>query len=181
MFVGERVRLRPMEPGDREGVLRLEQDVEALRVRRPWVVVPGYEGEVDAFMERLATNGIDRWHFAILDVEDDGFVGRVVLRGVRWHERHAEMGIAIVRERWGQGIGREATELLLEWAFDDLGLNKVKLDVVARNERAVAMYERLGFEVDARLRNHLIADDEFDDLLLMSLRAQEWRAARAAS
>lgn len=51
------------------------------------------------------------------------------------------------KDVWGRGYGTEATALVAQQAFEDLGLDAVRLEVFRHNERAVAAYERVGFEV----------------------------------
>ena len=65
--------------------------------------------------------------------------------GSQYKLRHrAEFGIGIARKFWGQGIGRALTEACIECARS-AGYTQLELSVVAENERAVALYERLGF------------------------------------
>jgi RimJ/RimL family protein N-acetyltransferase len=47
---------------------------------------------------------------------------------------------------WDKGLGTEATRLVVEEAFEVLGLDEVRLEVFAHNPRAISVYERIGFE-----------------------------------
>jgi RimJ/RimL family protein N-acetyltransferase len=51
------------------------------------------------------------------------------------------------KDAWGRGFGTEATRLVIEEAFEGLGLHEVRLEVFGHNERAIATYKRVGFEV----------------------------------
>jgi hypothetical protein len=51
------------------------------------------------------------------------------------------------KDAWGKGYGTEATRLVMEEAFESLGLDEVRLEVFGHNVRAIATYERVGFEV----------------------------------
>ena len=51
------------------------------------------------------------------------------------------------KDTWGRGYGTEATRLVMEEAFDAHGLNEVRLEVFGHNQRAVAAYRRVGFEM----------------------------------
>ena len=48
---------------------------------------------------------------------------------------------------WGQGYGTEATRLVAEEAFDNMGLSEIRLEVFNHNVRAIAAYTKVGFEV----------------------------------
>jgi RimJ/RimL family protein N-acetyltransferase len=72
------------------------------------------------------------------------------------------------------GYGAEAIAVLLDYAFGDLGLNRVGLSVFDFNEDAIAAYGKLGFREEGRLRGALRRDDAFHDAILMSVLKQEW-------
>jgi RimJ/RimL family protein N-acetyltransferase len=89
----------------------------------------------------------------LLVLEDDGrHVGNGDL-----HATHAagvlSLGMAIVADARGLGGGRALMDALLVRARD-LGAHKVELEVWPDNERAIALYERYGFEVEGLRRDH---------------------------
>ena len=51
------------------------------------------------------------------------------------------------KDAWGHGYGTEATRLVMDEAFDNLGLDEVRLEVFSHNGRAIAAYQRVGFEI----------------------------------
>lgn len=59
-------------------------------------------------------------------------------------KHRAEMGISVDKEFWGLGIGRALTEASIECA-KEAGYTQLELEVVAQNERAIALYESEGF------------------------------------
>ncbi len=66
--------------------------------------------------------------------------------GTKYKVRHrAEFGISILREYWGLGLGRALTAACIQCARD-AGYLQLELNVVATNERAVALYKVMGFE-----------------------------------
>jgi len=56
------------------------------------------------------------------------------------------------RDYWGQGYGTEAVQQALSFAFDELGLHRVTLDVLAANPRALRAYQKAGFVIEGRIR-----------------------------
>lgn len=65
--------------------------------------------------------------------------------GTKYKLKHrAELGIAILKEYWGLGIGKALMEACIECA-KDAGYTQLELNVVAENERAVALYRKMGF------------------------------------
>ncbi len=88
----------------------------------------------------------------------------------RWtkNAHTADLGLSLLPEFRGLGLGRAMMEAGLEWARG-VGVRKVKLGVFATNERAIALYRRLGFVEEARLRGEAILDGKPVDELLMVL------------
>src|SRR5690606_19925581 len=80
----------------------------------------------------------------------------------------------------GMGYGQDTMRTLLSYLFDDLGLHKVRLFVKADHAQAIACYERCGFQVEGRLRDHRFFAGRFHDFLAMAILAPEWRAATAS-
>jgi len=79
---------------------------------------------------------------------------------------------------WGRGYGTEATVLMLEHAFETLGLHRVGLAVFAFNERAIRSYRKVGFVVEGRSREGIWRDGRFHDEIQMSILQDEWLELR---
>jgi RimJ/RimL family protein N-acetyltransferase len=105
-----------------------------------------------------------------LVAERDGKVvgGANFLRGKWVKSAHtASLGVALRPEHRGLGIGQALVEAGLEWARS-VGVRKLKLGVFATNTRAIALYRRLGFEEEGRLKAEAILDGVPVDELLMA-------------
>ncbi len=84
------------------------------------------------------------------------------------------------RENWGKGIGGEAMTLALDFTFRELNLHRVQLTVFEYNERAIALYERLGFVREGVCREFMQRDGRRYDMYLYGLLRREWEAQRNA-
>ena len=78
----------------------------------------------------------------------------------------------------GQGYGTEAKLLLLEYAFDRLGLNMIWAWVKERNPRSQAALRKQGYRDAGRFTWSGYGPDGFENALMFDLLATEWRAAR---
>jgi RimJ/RimL family protein N-acetyltransferase len=123
--------------------------------------------DVEARAERLRLRLADG--DVLLVLEDDGrHVGNADL-----HRTHAagvvSLGMAIVADARGRGGGRVLIEALIARARD-LGCHKLELEVWPDNERAIALYEKYGFEVEGLRRDHYRRrDGTLRSSLLMAL------------
>lgn len=105
-----------------------------------------------------------------LALEGDEIVGNINFHGsTRSRIAHVgEFGISVRKSHWGQGIGGQLMDALLEWAPMH-GIRKVNLRVRADNEPAIALYKKKGFEQEGYLRCEYIIDGECVDHLAMGL------------
>lgn len=107
----------------------------------------------------------------LLTVECDGrlvaFAGAESSKFKR--QRHqAELGVTVVKEFWGQGLGRKLTECIVAWAAAH-GLRKLTLRVHDDNLRAIALYQSLGFVEEGRLKEDMLrADGSYTDVIVMA-------------
>ncbi len=93
---------------------------------------------------RSADSQPDAAHFAIVD-ENDEYLGTISLKNIDTEKLCAEYAISTRKKAHGTGTAMQATKLILEYAFDTLGLERVYLNVLAENGRANAFYRKAGF------------------------------------
>ncbi|MBE2187358.1 MAG: GNAT family N-acetyltransferase [Rhodothermales bacterium] len=102
-------------------------------------------------------------------------LGHVGLYRIDYRIRSAEFAIMLGEPAFrGQGIGKRCTRFMLEYGFRELNLNRVDLSVLATNERAIGLYESLGFRHEGRLREAQFRSGQYVDVLLMAILAKEY-------
>ena len=92
------------------------------------------------------------------------------------HHRRDEIGINIARPYQRQGYGSEAIQWILSYAFRFMGLHKMEISAFGFNTGAVRLYERLGFVVEGRKREHYFVDGRWQDHVMLGMTEDEWRA-----
>jgi RimJ/RimL family protein N-acetyltransferase len=138
----------------------------------------------DALEERWFESMLDRqgkegWFFVICRIEDDRPVGTIDLHEVDLRNGSASLGIAIGDPAdTGQGYGSDALRALVAFAFEQLRLERVELDVYAYNEGARRVYERVGFRHEGTLRRALFRDGAHHDVDRMAVLRDEWMDLR---
>jgi len=121
---------------------------------------------------RCKTNTIT---FAILLLPEYKLIGVTSLARINWISRNAELAIFIGEKKlWGKNLGTEALILLLDYAFNILGLRKVYLRVLEFNKRAMKCYEKVGFKVVGRLRKQRYRGGKYWDEIIMDILAEEF-------
>jgi RimJ/RimL family protein N-acetyltransferase len=131
----------------------------------------------EEFIRRRAESATDV-ALGIVSRADDRLVGVTGLHQFDPRARHACFGISVGdKAAWGKGYGSEATRLLLAHAFETLNLNRVWLEVYEYNHRGIHVYEKLGFRLEGRLRQHTFRAGRYWDTLVMGILREEWHPA----
>lgn len=79
-----------------------------------------------------------------------------------------EFGVGVLKEYWGYGIGKNLLQESISWA-DSNGISKITLQVLETNEKAVKLYESLGFEVEGVLKkDKILSDKNYYNTILMA-------------
>ncbi|ABB13713.1 GNAT family N-acetyltransferase [Carboxydothermus hydrogenoformans] len=79
-----------------------------------------------------------------------------------------EMGIAVLQEFWGLGVGWALISYLKKWAKDN-GVRKINLNVRVDNKRAISLYEKAGFTYEGRISRHYLINGVFYDSYIMGI------------
>lgn len=116
--------------------------------------------------------------FAILIPDEDAtekLIGNCGLHAIDWKNRVGEVGIMIgEKEYQSKGYGTEAMELLLDYGFKTVNLNRIQLRVYEFNSRAINSYNKIGFVEEGRMRQAMFINGEYHDMIFMSILQEEW-------
>lgn len=176
LLVGKKVRLaRPVED-DIATVAAWSLDLEYQRLLRRGMVYPGSVEEHRHWFEDMF-KGEDYYPFSIRTLVEDRLVGLLVIKEIMWQARHCSffIGIGDPSER-GRGYGSDAVRVLLRYAFLEMNLNRVGLEVMAYNTDAIRAYQAAGFHSDGHLRAFVYRDGVYYDVRMMSILRSEWEA-----
>lgn len=176
MIIGKQVRLRAIEREDLPRFVEWLNDPEV--IRGLLINVPLSLNQEQAWFDGLRSRPAEEHPLGIEIETAEGWslIGNVGLNRVDWKDRAAEVGIFIGDKRcWSQGYGRQAMQLMLRHAFNNLGLNRVFLRVHETNPRAIHSYEKAGFVHEGRMRQAHFEDGKFIDVLFMSVLRCEWQ------
>jgi len=96
-------------------------------------------------------------------------VGWISLTNVSYRHQKGEYGIALLPEYQGLGYAKEASELLIDYVFNNLPIRKIILKAFTSNVSAIKLYEKLGFVQEGLLRNEFFKAGRFRDVVVMAL------------
>lgn len=101
--------------------------------------------------------------FAIAS-EDGEYLGSISLKNIDYENKKAEYAICLRAKCIGKNISKPATDLILKYAFDELGLNRVYLNVLSENIRANKFYLKYGFIYEGETKEDINVRGELKDL-----------------
>jgi RimJ/RimL family protein N-acetyltransferase len=126
--------------------------------------------QVEEFYENTITANDGDSNFVIC--VDGEPIGEANLFGIE--RDHGEIAYWIDSDWRGEGYATEAVSLLLTHAFDTRGLHRVVARIGDFNDGSQALVERLGFEREGRLREHMFVRGTYHDTLLYGHLRDEW-------
>jgi RimJ/RimL family protein N-acetyltransferase len=177
------VRLEPLSPDHADGLERAGADPSI------WTYLPTARHRTRADFERLIHEAIRDWQsgvslpFAIIRPENgvDVVVGTTRYLDFRRADRGLEIGWTFLEPaQQGTEVNTRCKRLLLEHAFERLGMLRVQLKTDLRNLRSQRAIERLGAVREGVLRRHMVcADGHVRDTVLYSVIDSEWPSVRS--
>jgi len=161
---GERVRLRPLEAGDVDGLTEIGAEPE---VARWW-------GEIAR--EHLLDKAEGRDDTTAFAIEHEGeVIGLAEFSEPGENEyKHANIDLFLTSPLHGRGLGRDAVRTLARWLIGERGHHRLTIDPALANEPAIRAYEAVGFKRVGVLRRYWRdSDGVWQDGLLLDLLADE--------
>ena len=112
-------------------------------------------------------------NFIITELKTNKAIGTISLVDIDMRNRKCELGRVYVDSK-SKGIGTESTELVLQYSFNHLNLNKIYLEVFDNNKRAQSLYKKIGFTQDGTHKEHIYKNGIYLDIQIMSILKKEY-------
>ena len=104
------------------------------------------------------------------DISTGKLIGHVGLYKIDRIAKKTEFGILIADdESRGKGYETKATNLMVEYAFHELGMHKVTAEVLNENTASLSMFKKCGFTTDGCLRDDVFKNGRYYDVVCMSI------------
>ena len=178
MLRGKKVLLRPLKRSDITSFLKWFNDPEVTQYLNFYL--PMTEMAEEKWIENAASRiqaGTDICLIIeAIEGESSKPIGNVGLSGINPRDHSATFGIAIgEKDYWGNGYGTEATQLILEYAFQQLNLHRISSSAFAFNERSIRLHKKVGFKEEGRQREAIFKNGYFHDHVMFGILRNEWR------
>jgi RimJ/RimL family protein N-acetyltransferase len=119
--------------------------------------------------------------FIVFDKLQNKYVGSTRFYDLQLNNRTTQLGYTWYSEStWGTGLNEHCKLLLLQFAFETIGFERVEFRADNRNKRSIAAMQKIGCTVEGVLRNHLpTSDGTRRDSIVLSMLKEEWPTIKA--
>ena len=169
---GRKVILRPLDKEtDLEACQRWINDPEVRQYLKRFL--PTSKQTESEWLDSLGKKTDD----IVLAIEtlDGKFIGTMGLHKIDWKDRTAITG-ALIGDKtyWGKGYGTDAKMVLLDYAFNQLGLRKICSSVLPFNKRSLRYNLHCGYKVEGIQKKQIFRDGKYRDKLLLAVFQEDW-------
>ena len=128
-----------------------------------------FQNEVEWLQRAMEASATER-HFAIERKDDRSHIGNASIHDIDWVSRTAWFGLFIGEPTaWNRGFGSDAIETLVRFAFEDMNLHKLRINVFDYNERAKHVLQSRGFVQEGKLQRDFYREGTYHDIVLLSI------------
>jgi RimJ/RimL family protein N-acetyltransferase len=175
---GRQVVLRELRASDAPSLFALLTTEEVSRfISPPPSTVEGFERFISWTLRQRAAGTYAC--FAVTVAGYDTAIGIFQVRSMEPGFETAEWGFAIGSAFWGTGLFQEGAGLVLDFAFDTVGVHRLEARAAVKNGRGNGALQKLGAVQECRLRNSFLKDGQYIDQVLYAMLDTDWRGSRA--
>lgn len=175
-LIGKRIMLREWQAQDYHALCDWMNDAETVQWLGSSFWGAQSQQEIENFLHSHMESSYNTYHFVIADLKQENYLGHIDLLGVNWRMRQAEIAIVIgKKQNRNCGYGTEALQLIKEFAFHTLGLERIGLEVLDDNRPAVRAYQKAGFAIEGTKRHSFFCNGRFCNQIIMSCLREEWQ------
>lgn len=170
MYSGKLVKLRAYKEEDIEKAVEFINDEEVKKLMDSTIPFPMTKWQEEDWVRSRKANTDFTYDFAIEDLKTGKYIGGCSINECDVKNRTCVVGIMIGdKEYWGKGYGSDALKILIKFIFEEVNMNKIKLNVFAFNNRAIACYKKVGFKEEGILRKEIYRSGKYYDEIIMAM------------
>lgn len=123
--------------------------------------------------KRTITDNPNILHLLVLEKASNKPVGYVLINGLGDEHDSIEIKRIAFSEK-GKGYGRKMLQLIKKWVFTEKKANRLWLEVVDHNNRAISLYQSEGFKIEGLQREAIKINNSYQSIYIMSMLSREY-------
>lgn len=174
MLEGKRIKLRLLEPKDLEEIVAWRNSDQAYDAFFTHTLL-NLDKQTRWYEDQL--NDPSQFNFAIVHSETGLTIGMISLYHIDPICKRCEWGRVMIGNKnyLDSGYAREAIEVVLEYAFEYLGMHRVQCTAMATNKKVVQLYDSIGFRREGVWREYVFKKGRYVDVVFFSMLQDEYR------
>lgn len=168
LLLGERIRLRALEPQDVDTLYKWENDTSIWKASNTTTPFSKFVLEQYVASSHMDLYANKQLRLMISD-RDGNDVGAIDLFDFDPQHQRAGIGILVAQEFRGQGYASEALQVLLQYCFHQLHLHQLYCSVTADNQESILLFQKNKFTITGIRKDWIRVGDTFVDELIMQL------------
>lgn len=175
---GPTLVLRYADPGDAQALFELGSDEETTRYMSwgPYRRLSDAEGFIAGVPGRRERGE----ELGFLVTRGGELLGHIAFMEPRPRDRSVVIGTWLHRDHWGTGVNTEAKAIMASLAFRRMGVERLSVYASVTNERSRAALAKVGFTEEGVLRRFHLHGDQWHDLAIGSILADEYESGPLA-
>jgi len=171
-----RLQLRPVELSDAPEIQKAAgmRGISDTMISLPH---PYPEGEAERYFERKKEELKEGKSvtFVIEKKAEEGFCGIIELRAIDHEHSLGELSFWLAKSAWGKGYMSEVVQVVVQYGFEELRLNRLYAFHMIRNPATGRVLEKNGFLREGLLRQRVKKWGQYEDVAIMALLRRDWR------
>lgn len=169
MYCNENIKLVPFTKEYLEKYHSWRNDMDIMQFDQPGFLYPISYDEAASWHEKI--NSYNNSHsFIIKDKKSDEAIGICAFMNMDYKNRNVELSIVLGEKKfWGKGYGKQVMDLMIKLGFEEFNMHKLILRVMSFNDRAIRLYEKLGFEKEGTLKETIYRNGKYFDTIYFGL------------
>ena len=159
VFESEKIDYVKVDPNLVNDYIKMVNDPEIQKFISTIPFTVSFEDEMNWIKEKMESDSII---FSMIEKDTNEYIGNIEMMNIE--DKKGELGICITKDKCDRHYGTEAINRFLDYAYNDLNLDEVYLNVHGDNKRAIKCYENCNFIIDAPGRHegdyHMIHQKE---------------------
>jgi RimJ/RimL family protein N-acetyltransferase len=169
MIAGDLVILRALETADLERCYQWMNDPNVVRTLKSRYPMP-FQQEAEWLEQAVRPASATERHFAVERKDNRQHIGNASIHDIDWVSRNAAFGLFIGEPNaWNKGFGTDGVRALVRFAFEEMNLQKLRINVFDYNERAKHVLFALGFQQEGKLVREFYREGRYQDVVILSI------------